>query len=103
MTPICQCVDGRCAITVVLCDFRCCPPRVRCFICPSRSKYNQPINSSVSPQLAVELIDESLAALREHLCVSPDAHKYDLIDLVDVLSGLGCRIGELFALDWTKY
>ena len=54
------------------------------------------------PQLAVELTDESLAALREHLCASPDAHKHDLVDLVDVLSGLGCRIGELLALDWTK-
>ena len=54
------------------------------------------------PQLAVELTDESLAALGEHLCASPDAHKHDLVDLVDVLSGLGCRIGELLALDWTK-
>jgi hypothetical protein len=43
-----------------------------------------------------------LAALREHLCASPDAHKHDLIGLVDALSGLGCRIGELLALDWTK-
>jgi integrase len=32
----------------------------------------------------------------------PDAHKHDLIDLVDVLTGLGCHIGELLALDWTK-
>jgi integrase len=24
------------------------------------------------------------------------------VDLVDVLSGLGCRIGELLALDWTN-
>lgn len=51
---------------------------------------------------AVELIEESLAGLRKHLRASPDAQKHDLIDLVDVLSGLGCRIGELLALDWTK-
>jgi len=31
---------------------------------------------------------------------SPKAERWDLIDLVDVLSGLGCRIGELLALDW---
>jgi integrase len=37
-----------------------------------------------------------------YLCASPDARKHDLIDLVDVLSGLGCRIGELIAFDWTK-
>lgn len=54
------------------------------------------------PRRAVELTEESLAALREHLCASPDAHKYDLIGLVDALSGLECRIGELLALDWTK-
>lgn len=50
----------------------------------------------------VELTEESLAGLREYLRASPDAQKHDLIDLVDVLSGLGCRIGELLALDWTK-
>jgi integrase len=54
------------------------------------------------PPLAIELTEENLAALREHLCASPDARKHDLIDLVDALSGLGCRIGELLALDWTK-
>jgi integrase len=32
---------------------------------------------------------------------SPDAARWDLVDLVDVLSGLGCRIGEALALDWT--
>jgi integrase len=50
----------------------------------------------------VELTEESLAGLRIHLRASPDAQKHDLMDLVDVLSGLGCRIGELLALDWTK-
>ncbi|MGH3605782.1 MAG: site-specific integrase, partial [Pseudonocardiaceae bacterium] len=37
-----------------------------------------------------------------HMRASPEAAKYDLVDMVDVLSGLGCRIGELLALDWTK-
>jgi integrase len=31
---------------------------------------------------------------------SEDAAKWDLVDMADVLSGLGCRIGELLALDW---
>lgn len=31
---------------------------------------------------------------------SPEAQRWDLVDLVDVLSGLGCRIGEALALDW---
>jgi integrase len=51
---------------------------------------------------AVELTEDTCAALRVHLRTSPDAAKYDLVDMVDVLSGLGCRIGELLALDWTK-
>jgi integrase len=33
---------------------------------------------------------------------SPEAGKYDLVDLLEVLSGLGCRIGELLALDWPR-
>ncbi len=31
-----------------------------------------------------------------------DARKYDLVDLVVALSGLGSRIGELLALDWPR-
>lgn len=31
---------------------------------------------------------------------SEKAARWDLVDMVDVLSGLGCRIGELLALDW---
>jgi integrase len=50
----------------------------------------------------VNLSEESLAGLRQHLRSSKEAKNYDLVDLVDVLSGLGCRIGELLALDWTK-
>lgn len=51
---------------------------------------------------AVELTEESVSELREHLRASELAVRFDLVDLVDVLSGLGCRIGELLALDWTK-
>lgn len=31
---------------------------------------------------------------------SENAAKWDLQDMVDVLSGIGCRLGELLALDW---
>jgi integrase len=40
--------------------------------------------------------------LRAHLACLPAAGEHDLRDLVDVLSGLGCRIGELLALDWPR-
>lgn len=50
----------------------------------------------------VSLTAESLDALRIFLRESADAKRYDLVDLVDVVAGLGCRIGELHALDWTK-
>lgn len=50
----------------------------------------------------VTITEDSLARLRVHLRSSTVAVQYDLVDLVDVLSGLGCRIGELLALDWTK-
>jgi integrase len=48
------------------------------------------------------LTEASWAGLRKFLRDSPDAKKYDLVDLVEVLSGLGCRIGELLALDWPR-
>lgn len=48
------------------------------------------------------LSETDLVALRAFLRQSQDAQKHDLVDLVDALSGLGCRIGELLALDWTK-
>lgn len=41
----------------------------------------------------VNLTEETLAELRRHLRGSDEAKKYDLVDLVDVLPGLGCRIG----------
>ena len=50
----------------------------------------------------INLTEDGLGRLRRHLRESALARRFDLIDLVDVLSGLGCRIGELLALDWTK-
>lgn len=50
----------------------------------------------------IYLTEESLVGLQKFLRRSEEAQDYDLVDLVDVLSGLGCRIGELLALDWTK-
>ncbi|WP_187352044.1 tyrosine-type recombinase/integrase [Allosaccharopolyspora coralli] len=52
------------------------------------------------------LTSEELVGLRRHLRTSCDASRYerqDLPDLVDMLSALGCRIGELLALDWSKF
>ena len=55
-----------------------------------------------SKKEAATLTEDSLIGLRAHLRASPAAVRHDLVDIVDVLSGLGCRIGELLALDWTK-
>lgn len=43
-----------------------------------------------------------LSGLRRHLRASKKAVRRDLPDLVDMLAALGCRIGELLALDWSK-
>jgi integrase len=48
------------------------------------------------------LTEESWEGLRQFLRQSSDTGKYDLLDMADVLSGLGCRIGELLALDWPR-
>jgi integrase len=50
----------------------------------------------------VALSDDSVRRLHQYLAKSEAARENDLIDLVDVLSGVGCRIGELLALDWTR-
>ncbi|GAA1858658.1 site-specific integrase [Pseudonocardia ailaonensis] len=50
----------------------------------------------------VILDEQALARLRTFLAGSDDARKHDLVDMVDVLTGLGCRIGELLALDWPR-
>ena len=49
------------------------------------------------------LTEESWVGLRAHLAQSPDAERHDVRGAPSkVLSGLGCRIGELLALDWTR-
>lgn len=51
------------------------------------------------------LTAHDLHELRKHLRHSDGAATYcrrDLPDLVDMLAALGCRIGELLALDWSK-
>jgi integrase len=50
----------------------------------------------------VVLTEDSVAGLRAHLATSEGAARNDLVDVVDVLTGVGCRIGELMALDWSK-
>lgn len=60
---------------------------------PSRSK---------SKREKVVIDEPGMAKLGAFLAESADAQKYDLADLVAVLSGLGCRIGELLALDWPR-
>jgi integrase len=61
-----------------------------------------PARKSKSTREKTVLTEDGLNRLREHLAGSAEAAKYDLRDLVDVLSGLGCRVGELLALDWTR-
>jgi integrase len=51
---------------------------------------------------ALVLTESSWVGLRAHLAAPEAAGTHDLRDLVDVLSGLGCRIGELLALDWPR-
>lgn len=48
------------------------------------------------------LTEASWEGLRAHLAASKAAGNHDLRDLAEVLSGLGCRIGELLALDWPR-
>ena len=48
------------------------------------------------------LTEQSWTELRVHLDSSEAAARNDLCDLVEVLSGLGCRIGELLSLDWPR-
>jgi integrase len=48
------------------------------------------------------LTESSWSGLRAHLAGCAAAGTHDLRDLAEVLSGLGCRIGELLALDWPQ-
>lgn len=50
----------------------------------------------------IALTEAGVDRLATFLADSDDAKKYDLVDMVTVLSGLGCRIGELLALDWSR-
>ncbi|MFD4192209.1 tyrosine-type recombinase/integrase [Amycolatopsis thermoflava] len=44
--------------------------------------------------------DKTIGQVLGTFHASEDASRWDLVDMVDVLSGLGCRIGELLALTW---
>jgi len=44
--------------------------------------------------------DKTIGQVLGSFHASEDASRWDLVDMVDVLSGLGCRIGELLALTW---
>lgn len=61
-----------------------------------------PARKSKSARSKTTLTEDGLLRLREFWAGSTDAERYDLRDLIDVLSGLGCRIGEVLALDWTR-
>ena len=60
-----------------------------------------PIRTKRKPKPSV-LTEESWTGLRAHAAGSDVAGRHDLRDVLDVLSGLGCRIGELLALDWPR-
>ncbi|WP_082468958.1 site-specific integrase [Sciscionella sediminilitoris] len=49
-----------------------------------------------------DLAEEEWSELREWIALIEAAQKYDLIDMLDVFSGVGCRIGEMLAFDWPK-
>ncbi|SFS94520.1 site-specific integrase [Saccharopolyspora flava] len=69
---------------------------VREVVLPRKSKKKAAAESRM-----VLTVDE-LPGLRSHLRSNAKWGRWDLPDLIDVLSALGCRIGELLALDWTK-
>jgi integrase len=50
----------------------------------------------------IVLTEASWAGLRTYLATSYGARRHDLVDIAESLSGLGCRIGELLALDWPR-
>jgi integrase len=61
-----------------------------------------PVRSAPRTVREVVLTDENVRRLHRFLVESKQARAHDLVDVADVLSGLGCRIGELLALDWEK-
>lgn len=65
----------------------------------------QPTTFNAAAAEKFVIVESELVELRKHLRESGHAKKFarrDLPDLVDMLAALGCRIGELLALDWTK-
>lgn len=48
------------------------------------------------------LTGSDLPDLRAFMRSSKRAVRADLVDIVDLLSALGCRVGELLALDWSR-
>lgn len=46
--------------------------------------------------------DKTIGTVLGLFHASDEAARWDLVDMVDMLSGLGCRIGELLALDWDE-
>ena len=71
---------------------------------------NNPIREVVLPKSGgtkpkkerMTLGADELPELRKHLRGNKKASRRDLPDLVDGLAALGCRIGELLAVDWDK-
>ncbi|OLR89793.1 hypothetical protein BJP25_01855 [Actinokineospora bangkokensis] len=52
-------------------------------------------------QPKIVLTEDSTARRQGHLRTLPYTERHDLPDFVTALSGVGCRIGELLALDWS--
>lgn len=70
---------------------------------------NNPIREVVLPAAGrkraeprMHLEPDELPLLRKHLRDNKKAVRRDLPAVVDALAALGCRIGELLALDWSK-
>ncbi|MER7014584.1 site-specific integrase [Saccharopolyspora sp. NPDC000359] len=61
-----------------------------------------PKTSKKAKKEKMTLEQEELPQLQAQLSGDKKARRRDLPDIVDGLSALGCRIGELLALDWTK-
>jgi integrase len=58
------------------------------------------LETAAPPKVA--LTEEGLNRMRACLAGSVDTRKYDLVDIVEALSGSGCRIGELLELEWPR-
>ena len=70
---------------------------------------NNPIREVVLPAAGqkraeprMHLEPDELPLLRKHVRTNKKAVRRDLPAVIDALAALGCRIGELLALDWAK-